>query len=47
MSYSTIIAERLGEKARRFAERNSWDKIASQFDEALKEAIKSKNGTIY
>ena len=33
----------LGSKARRFAERNSWDAITEEFEKILKEAIKEKH----
>ncbi|MCL5290171.1 MAG: glycosyltransferase family 4 protein [Firmicutes bacterium] len=35
----------LGQKARRFVERNSWDKVTDEFEALLKEAIYEKRST--
>ena len=40
--FSNGSISNLGNKARRFAERNSWDKIADEFEKLLKEATKRK-----
>ena len=41
--FSNGSISNLGNKAKRFTERNSWDKITDEFEKLLKEAIKQKD----
>jgi glycosyltransferase involved in cell wall biosynthesis len=36
--------EELGNRARRFVERNNWDNITDEFEEILEEAVEEKAG---
>jgi len=38
----------LGLKARRFVERNSWDRVTAEFEQVLNEAVRSrKTGSLH